>query len=72
MNKNKADKVEALEEKVCKKCGEPIPSTSKYNKCDSCRRKSAERKKHIAEGALGLLSLALVVVPGVNKVIKKK
>lgn len=68
----KTAEVEILEDKKCKKCGEPIPSTSKYKKCDSCRRKSAEFKTHMLEGAIGLGVLALTIVPGVNKILKKK
>ena len=68
----KTVEVEILEEKKCKKCGEPLPNTSKYKKCDNCRRKSAELKKHLLEGALAVGSIALMVVPGVNKFVKKK
>ena len=27
-------------EKKCKKCGDPIRSTSKYKYCDNCRREN--------------------------------
>ena len=63
---------EILEEKKCKKCGEPLPSTSKYKKCDNCRRKSAELKKNLFGCVAAVFSLALMVVPGVNKFVKKK
>ena len=41
--KMKAKKNEVIsEERVCKKCGDPLRSTSKYKYCDNCRREKAK------------------------------
>ena len=64
--------VEILEEKKCKKCGEPLPSTSKYKKCDNCRRKSAELKRNLFGCVAAVAGSLALVVPVVNKFVKKK
>ncbi|WP_317856063.1 hypothetical protein [Chakrabartyella piscis] len=72
--KKKKIKNKNSEVKYCKKCGCELPSNSKINSCDQCRRESA---KKFREGAatVGTLALAVVaVVPGakhITKFIKK-
>lgn len=59
-------------EKVCKKCGTPLTSKSKYKYCDNCRRERAKTRKEIA-GTVGALCIAaLTVVPGVKHFVNKK
>ena len=72
MMKLKKDKVEIKDEKVCKKCGEPLRSTSKYKYCDNCRRERAKTTKEAVGTMGGLLMLGLSLVPGVKHFVDKK
>lgn len=57
--------------KVCKKCGNPIRSKSKYNYCENCRREQAKFRREVL-GAVGALGLAAVsVIPGIKHFTKK-
>lgn len=70
--KMKAKKNEVIsEERVCKKCGDPLRSTSKYKYCDNCRREKAKARKEMGGAALGLCVMALSCVPVVKNFIKK-
>lgn len=55
------------EERICKKCGAPLRSTSKYKYCDNCRREKAKRRKDIGGTVLSLG----IMVAGIKHVIKK-
>lgn len=61
----------ANEERVCKKCGDPLRSTSKYKYCDNCRREKAKARKEMGGAAISLCALALSCVPIVRNFIKK-
>jgi len=67
MNKNNT----APEERVCKKCGDPLRSTSKYKYCDNCRREKAKMKKEIGGAVLGICAIALSGVPVIKHFVKK-
>lgn len=67
MKKNKV----ISEEKVCKKCGDPLRSTSKYKYCDNCRREKAKAHKEIGGTLLGIGVMALSCVPVVKNFVKK-
>lgn len=58
-------------DRVCKKCGTPLASTSKYKYCDNCRREQAKVRKNTCEAFLGLGLAVLAVVPGVKHFVKK-
>lgn len=45
----------------CKKCGCELASTSKFSKCEHCRREEAEKRKDIALGVVGTIGTATVV-----------
>lgn len=60
-----------LEEKVCKRCGDPLRSTSKYKYCDNCRRENAKKKKEIGGAVLGVCAMALGSVPVIKHFVKK-
>lgn len=55
-----------MKNKTCKKCQRPLPDGYKYNKCDSCRIKQAQRIKDGLKATVGvagtIASFALVVV----------
>ncbi|MEG0547115.1 MAG: hypothetical protein RR313_09445 [Anaerovoracaceae bacterium] len=59
-------------EKVCKKCGTPLTSKSKYKCCDNCRRERAKTRKEIAGTVSALCIAALTIVPGVKHFVNKK
>lgn len=65
-NKN----VEEVNEKFCKKCGDPIRSTSKYKLCENCRRNRAQ----VARNTLGTVGGVVLTVGSllIGKNIKKK
>ena len=68
----KAKKNEVLsEERVCKKCGDPLRSTSKYKYCDNCRGEKAKARKEVGGAVLGLCVMALSSVPVVKHFVKK-
>ncbi len=68
----KAKKNEVVtEEKVCKKCGDPLRSTSKYKYCDNCRREKAKTRKEIGGTLLSLGVMALGSVPFIKHFVKK-
>lgn len=71
MSLKKINKSEAVEERVCKKCGDPLRSNSKYRYCDNCRREKAKTRKEILGAAGGLCMLGLSLVPGVKHFVKK-
>jgi ribosomal protein S14 len=58
-------------EKKCKKCGDPIRSTSKYKYCDNCRREKAKAQRDVGGAALGLAVMALSCVPIIKHFVKK-
>lgn len=59
------------EERVCKKCGEPLISTSKYKCCDNCRRERTETCKGVFFGLVGSVLAFLGGVPVVKHFVKK-
>lgn len=59
------------DEKICKKCGEPIRSTSKYKYCDNCRREKAKARKEVGGAVVGLAVMALSCVPVIKHFVKK-
>lgn len=59
-------------EKVCKKCGNPIRSTSKYKYCDNCRREKAKTRKEVGGALLGVYVMALSSIPVIKHFEKKK
>lgn len=59
-------------ERVCKKCGEPLRSTSKYQYCDNCRREKAKVRKEIGGGIGVALTLVLSCIPVVKHFVNKK
>lgn len=67
----KVKKNPVSEERVCKKCGDPLRSTSKYKYCDNCRREKAKRRKEIGGTALSLAIMIAGSVPVIKNVIKK-
>ncbi len=71
MMKNKKNTKYSTEEKVCKKCGEPLRSKSKYDLCDNCRRERAKARKEIGGALLSLAGIAFSFVPVVKKFKKK-
>lgn len=69
----KAKKNEVLsEERVCKKCGDPLISTSKYKYCDNCRREKAKTCREIGGTVLSLGVAVLGSIPVVKHFVKKK
>lgn len=40
------------EERVCKKCGDPLTSTNKYKYCENCRREKAKSVEKSVEPSL--------------------
>ena len=58
-------------EKVCKKCGAPLVSKSKYKCCDNCRREQAKARKEVGGTLFGLFLMGLSCVPVVKHFIKK-
>ena len=70
--KMKAKKNEVIsEERVCKKCGDPLISTSKYKYCDNCRRERAKTRKEVGGTVLSLGVMVLGSVPVIKNFIKK-
>ena len=59
------------EEKKCKKCGDPIRSTSKYKYCDNCRRERAKAQREAGGAVLGLAAMALSCIPVIKHFVKK-
>lgn len=51
MAKNKNKKTD---QKICKKCGTPLPSTWKYKYCENCRRDRAETRRNVIAGVAGV------------------
>lgn len=74
MRKSKESNVvveEKTEDKICKKCGEPLRRSSKHKYCENCRREKAKARREVA-GVVGALGLAcLSVVPGIKHFVKK-
>lgn len=58
-------------EKVCKKCGSPLTSKSKYKYCDNCRREKAKTRKEVGGMVAGAFMLALSCIPVVKNLVKK-
>lgn len=54
--KQKTEKNVKDTEKICKDCKEPLRSNSKYDYCESCRRKRAKKRRDIL-GIFGGLCL---------------
>lgn len=52
-----------LEERVCKKCGDPLTSTNKHKYCDNCRREKAKKCREICGTFLSLGIAVLGCVP---------
>lgn len=68
----KAKKIENdAGEKICKKCGTPLTSKSKYKYCDNCRRERAKTRKEVGGTVVGAFMLALSCVPVVKNFVKK-
>lgn len=57
------------EERVCKKCGDPLISTNKYKCCSKCRIGIAQKRIKISGTlfGLGILALASVDKHRINK-----
>lgn len=68
----KINKKKNVTEKVCKKCGAPLISKSRYKKCDHCRREAAKQRRGILEGIGGLGLLCFTLIPGIRHFVKKK
>lgn len=68
----KAKNKPVMEEKVCKKCGEPLTSTSKYKYCDNCRRARAKTQREVGGSLLTLGLTALGSIPVIKHFVKKK
>ncbi|MBQ8213199.1 MAG: hypothetical protein IJZ80_04255 [Clostridia bacterium] len=69
----KVNKTETnVTEKMCKKCGKVLASTTKYRYCDNCRRGRAKTRREAlaTAGALGIAILS--VVPVVKHLVNKK
>lgn len=60
-----------LDERVCKKCGDPMRSTNKYKYCDNCRRERAKTRREVGGAVLSLGVMALGSVPIIKNFIKK-
>lgn len=68
----KAKKSEVIsEERVCKKCGAPLRSTSKYKYCDNCRREKAKTRKEIGGAVLSLGVMVVGSLPVIKHFVKK-
>ena len=67
----KTNNTPVFEEKVCKKCGEPLRSTSKYKYCDNCRREKAKIRKEVGGAFFSLCIVALGSIPVIKSFIKK-
>lgn len=59
------------EERICKKCGDPLRSTSKYRYCDNCRRERAKARREVGGAVLSLGVMVLGSVPVIKNFIKK-
>lgn len=68
----KAKNKPVTEEKVCKKCGEPLVSTSKYKYCDNCRRARAKTRREVGGTLLTLGITVLGSVPVIKHFVNKK
>lgn len=51
-----------MSEKVCKKCGRPLPANYKYKDCESCRTEKVEKLKKGLKGAAGVVGPLVGVV----------
>ena len=67
----KKNNPEVVAERTCKKCGDPLRSTSKYNYCDNCRRERAKVRKELGGTFLALSGMVISCIP-VVKYFKKK
>lgn len=72
MSRKKTNNKEAIEERVCKKCGAPLRSTNRHNYCDNCRRERVKARRETMELCLGVGVMALSLVPGVKHFVNKK
>lgn len=72
MSLKKIDNKKIAEERVCKKCGDPLRSTNRHNYCDNCRRERAKTRKETMELCLGVGVMVFLAVPGVKHFINKK
>jgi len=70
--KKKVNDCEVITEKVCKKCGSPLISSTKYKYCDNCRRERTKARKEVMGALGGVAILGLSLVPGVKHFIRKK
>ena len=61
-----------MEEKVCKKCGEPLTSTSKYKYCDNCRRARAKTQREVGGTLLTLGVAFLGSIPFIKHFVNTK
>lgn len=58
-------KNKSIELKKCKKCSRVLPKDYKYNKCEHCRGKTAERVKKRVLGVGGtIMTIGLVITHG--------
>lgn len=71
MSRKKMNNKEAVEERVCKKCGDPLRSTNRHNYCDNCRRGRAKTRREAMKLCLGVGVMVLSVVSGKHFVNKK-
>ena len=72
MSLKKRDNKQTVEERVYKKCGEPLRSTNRHNYCDNCRRERAKTRRETAELCLSVGVIALSTIPGVRHFIKER
>lgn len=71
MKNNKVKFENDVEQKICKTCGDPLSSKSKYKYCENCRRERAKARKEAGGAAIALLSLAVSCIPIVKHFNKK-
>lgn len=69
--KKAKNEVDNAEQRVCKKCGEPLTSQNKHKYCDNCRRERAKARREALGAAGGLCLMAISLVPGVKHFAKK-
>lgn len=62
---------DAVVERVCKKCGDPLRSTNRYNYCDNCHRERVEMIRNIIE-VIGGISGSTIIGLCVGKHFKNK
>lgn len=72
MNLKKTDNKEIIEERVCKKCGNPLRSANKHNYCDNCRWERAKTRREAMELCFGVGVIVLSVVSSVKYFVNTK